>query len=151
MVLLFFHGAKYQRNTAVHCLYDVSIVSPHRCHCHLLLFNAFFFSQDAARRETEQIKLAERRAQSDMEHEALLRLEALERAGEAEQAESETREARAAAESEAESLRAKVTSSGHLYVSQYLHTHFLPCERTKRVLDNVCILAFGRRLNCADK
>lgn len=43
-----------------------------------------------------------------MEHEALLRLEAVERAGEVERAEREARQAQLKAEQDAESLRAKV-------------------------------------------
>lgn len=43
-----------------------------------------------------------------MEHEALLRLEAVERAGEVERAEREAREAQGKAEEEARSLREKV-------------------------------------------
>lgn len=51
---------------------------------------------------------SERRARSDMEHEALLRLEASERASCAERAQKEAQEAREGVELEAESLRAQV-------------------------------------------
>lgn len=51
---------------------------------------------------------SERRAKSDMEHEALLRLEATERASCAERAEKEAREAREVVELEAKALRAQV-------------------------------------------
>lgn len=51
---------------------------------------------------------SERRAKSDMEHEALARLEAIERANSAQTAEKEAREARASAEMLAESLRIQV-------------------------------------------
>lgn len=51
---------------------------------------------------------SERRAKSDMEHEALLRLEALERASCAEKGEKVAQEAREGVELEAESLRAQV-------------------------------------------
>lgn len=49
-----------------------------------------------------------RRATSDMEHEALLRLEAVERASTSERARDEAKEGRMAAEVEAESLREQV-------------------------------------------
>lgn len=51
---------------------------------------------------------SERRARSDMEHEALLRLEAQEKISWAERAEEKAREARESAELEAESFRTKV-------------------------------------------
>lgn len=51
---------------------------------------------------------SERRAKSDMEHEALLRLEAAERAASAEKAEEEAKEARRSAEMLAESLQIQV-------------------------------------------
>lgn len=64
--------------------------------------------QAATRREIEEVKASERRTKSEMEHEALLRLEALEIAAQAEKAEKEASEARASAELEAGSLRHQV-------------------------------------------
>lgn len=52
---------------------------------------------------------SERRAKSDMEHQACLRLEATERATLAERAEQEAKGARASAEMLAESLRIQVS------------------------------------------
>lgn len=68
---------------------------------------------------------SERRAKSDMEHEALLRLEASERASCAEKAEKEAQEAREAIEQEAESLRAQVP---------YIHDHKNETRRMVRAL-----------------
>lgn len=58
--------------------------------------------------ESDEAMASERRAKSDMEHEALARLEAIERANSAQTAEKEAREARASAEMLAESLRIQV-------------------------------------------
>lgn len=54
---------------------------------------------------------SERRAKLDMEHEALLRMEATERAASAERAEEEAKGARASADMLAESLQIQVCSS----------------------------------------
>lgn len=64
--------------------------------------------QAEVQRESDEAMASERRATSDMEHEALLRLEAVERANSAQTAEEEAREARASAEMLAESLRIQV-------------------------------------------
>lgn len=67
-----------------------------------------YIYQDVATRKASEAQAAERRANSDMEHEALLRLEQVERASTAERAEEEAREATASMELVAESLRARV-------------------------------------------
>lgn len=64
--------------------------------------------QADVQRESDEARAAEKRARSDMEHEALLRLEANERAAAAERAEQGARKARASAELLAESLRVLV-------------------------------------------
>lgn len=58
------------------------------------------------------MRVSEQRARSDTEHEALLRLAALERVSSAEEAVEEASEARALAELEADSLRAQVGGEG---------------------------------------
>ncbi|CAM9747976.1 unnamed protein product [Scytosiphon promiscuus] len=62
-------------------------------------------------RTSDKAMASEERAKSDMEHEALLRLQANERAAAAERAEREAREARASAELLAESLRIQLTEA----------------------------------------
>lgn len=64
--------------------------------------------QAAMQQEALHAMTSERRAKSDMEHEALLRLEASERASCAERAKKEAQEAKESVELEAESLRAQV-------------------------------------------
>lgn len=58
------------------------------------------------------MRVSEQRARSDTEHEALLRLAALERVSSAEEAAEEASEARASSELEADSLRAQVGREG---------------------------------------
>lgn len=67
-----------------------------------------------------------------MEHEALLRLEALERASSAEKAEEEGREVRALAKLEAESLRAQVKTLFFTYPSRMKH-FFFSTSRDSRI------------------
>ncbi|CAM9137313.1 unnamed protein product [Hapterophycus canaliculatus] len=61
--------------------------------------------------ESDKARASEERAKSDMEHEALLRLEAIERATAAERVGQEAREARASAELLAESLRIQLAEA----------------------------------------
>eukprot|EP00903_Cladosiphon_okamuranus_P019787 g18189.t1 len=61
--------------------------------------------------EYNEAMASERRTKSDMEHESLLRLEAVERANSAQTAEEEAREARASAEMLAESLRIQLATT----------------------------------------
>eukprot|EP00752_Nemacystus_decipiens_P017180 g15391.t2 len=62
-------------------------------------------------RASDEATASEKRAKSDMEHEALLRLDAVKRANSAQTAEGEAREARASAEMLAESLRIQLAAT----------------------------------------
>lgn len=71
-------------------------------------FRLLNVQQEVARSEAEEVKAYEQRARSDMEHEALLKLEAQSRAADAEKAQGEALEARASVEQEVEGLRGQV-------------------------------------------
>lgn len=64
--------------------------------------------QADVQQESDEAAAAEKRIKSDLEHEALLRLEAVARANSAQTAEEEARETRASAEMLTESLRIQV-------------------------------------------
>lgn len=64
--------------------------------------------QEVARKEVEEAMESERRARSEMQHEAVLREHALERVAQAEKAEAEAVGMREAAEEDTEALRQQV-------------------------------------------
>lgn len=70
--------------------------------------------------ESDKAMASEQRAKSDMEHEALLRLQAVEQASSASRAEEETKAAKAAAEAVIETLRVQVR---HDYLEAHRLAH----------------------------
>ncbi|CAM9287411.1 unnamed protein product [Ectocarpus sp. 6 AP-2014] len=67
--------------------------------------------KDAVQQESDKALASEQRAKSDMEHEALLRLQAVEQASSASRAEEEAKAAKTAAEAVIETLRVKLEST----------------------------------------
>ncbi|CBJ26609.1 expressed unknown protein [Ectocarpus siliculosus] len=67
--------------------------------------------KDAVQQESDKALAQEQRAKSDMEHEALLRLQAVEQASSASRAEEEAKAAKTAAEAVIETLRVKLEST----------------------------------------